>query len=134
MKIRVLLHYAVKSLFTYSEKLIWSLFKNGQGNSISKNQKRANFYLLFFAIYFYFLLFLLCVGVTRVELPDIMYPIHARTAAKPINTATISGMLLLLLLYYILSTVFYQFFIFYIFSHSISSFIGVNLQGCIVLI
>jgi hypothetical protein len=37
----VLLHYAVKWFFTYSEKLIGSLSKNGQGNSMSKNPKRA---------------------------------------------------------------------------------------------
>jgi len=41
MEIRVLLHNAVKWFFTHSEKLIRSLFKNGQRKYMSKIQKRA---------------------------------------------------------------------------------------------
>jgi hypothetical protein len=37
----VSLHYAVKSFFTHSEKLIRSLSKNGQGKSMSIFQKPA---------------------------------------------------------------------------------------------
>ena len=43
--------------------------------------------------YAYFFLY----GVTRDELPDIIYPIHNRITVKPINTATISGIMLLFL-------------------------------------
>ena len=39
MEIRVSLHYALKWFFTYSEKLIGSLLKNGQGKYMSKIQK-----------------------------------------------------------------------------------------------
>ena len=41
MENRVSLHYALKWFFTYSEKLIGSLFKNGQRKYMSKIQKRA---------------------------------------------------------------------------------------------
>ena len=49
MENRVLLHYAVKWFFYIFGKLIGSLFKNGQGNSMSKIQKCANkFFHCFF--------------------------------------------------------------------------------------
>ena len=50
MENRVLLHYALKWFFTYSEKLIGSLFKNGQGKSMSKNQKRAKKFIQSFYV------------------------------------------------------------------------------------
>jgi hypothetical protein len=42
MENRVSLHYALKWFFIYSEKLVGSLFKIGQGKSMSIFQKRAN--------------------------------------------------------------------------------------------
>jgi hypothetical protein len=50
MKNRFSLHYAAKWFFTYSEKLIGSLFKIGQGKGMSIFPKRANKFIHLFLV------------------------------------------------------------------------------------